>query len=402
MRVLVFEPKYVGHFLGFAAMSANAFARLGCQVTLLYPREAEGSDQAKIKLALVDDSIDVRFVIDVPKLYDQWKNAEYETRALAKALDEFPTDQLVLPSGDFVLVGLLKKHRLRRRLKQLGGVDLIIHSCPQVYPTMGIRRRATLLAERLAVSFARGIRLHTVDPFATSSASVSHMGIIGNPVRPLPHFLEGPAHPPSRTAARSTLGLPAEAKLLGSVGDLGRRKGTELLVESFARSQPPAGCHLVLFGLLSASAKKKLNEHQSLVESGHIILQDRFVTDEEFDAFFFAMDAVWAGFPRQVGVASTMLYAAVARCPVIATDYGAVGWMTDRYGLGKAYPATIPAITEAIKQFQKLDGLQIDPERLQRLLEYHTTENFEEHLTRAVRERLATERRSTGEITAEV
>ena len=389
MRVLLFEPKFVGHFLGFAAVTAKAFAELGWHVTMLLPAKARGTDQAKIKLADLPKNVDVRFPIDVPKLYQKWTNAEFESDALSIALDEVPTDHLVIPSGDFILSGLLINGVLRRRVGRLGGVDLVLHNCQQVYPHLGVKQRCRCLWDRLAVSLARGIRLHTVDPFATSKESVSQMALIGNPVRPLPYFLGVPADHPSQEAARRKLDLPTTGRLLGSIGDLGRRKGTELLIESFVRSQPPPESHLVLYGLLSGPVKQVLASHRQLVEQGRIICRDRFVSESDFYHFFYAMDAIWAGFPYQVGIASTQLWAAVAGRPVISSNYGAVGWLTTEYGLGRAFPGTIEEMSAAISWFQQTDRWRPDPKGLEQLLSYHTTENFNYHITSSVRQRLS-------------
>lgn len=389
MRVLIFEPKYVGHFLGFAAVTAKAFAELGCQVTMLFPQDAQGTDQARIKLADLPKNVEVRFSIDVPKLYKRWINATFETKALALALDEETTDHLVLPSGDFILSGLLKNGKLRRRLRALGSVDLVLHNCQQVYPELGVKRRCMCFLDQLAVSLARGIRLHTVDVFATSPTAVSRMSLFGNPVHPLPHFLEITANPPNQLEARSALNLPATGKMLGSIGDLGRRKGTELLIESFARSEPQSNDYLVLFGLLSGTAKQELEKCRRLVDQGQIICRDRFVSDDVFHNFFYAMNAIWAGFPHQIGIASTQLFAALAARPVIASDYGAIGWLTNEYGLGRAFPGNVEAMTAAISWFQKTDEFRPDPKGLRKLLNYHTTENFNQHITRALRQKMS-------------
>ncbi|MEM8946760.1 MAG: hypothetical protein AAGD11_16420 [Planctomycetota bacterium] len=387
MRVLIYEPKFVGHFLGFASVAAEAFAELGCDVTMMVPSLARETTQAKIKLANLPENVDVRFEVEVPKLYQKWENARLETAALTVALDRVPTDHLVLPSGDFVLAGLLSNGDLRRRLKSMPGVDLVMHNCQQVYPKLGIRQRTKCVLDRLAVSLARGIRLLTVDPFATSAASVSHMALIGNPVQPLPHFRDIPAHAPSQAEARLALGLPESGKFLGSIGDLGRRKGTELLIESFARSNPGDTDRLILFGLLSGTAKDVLKKHEKLIQQGKIIYRDSFVSNDDFRNFFYAMDAIWAGFPYQVGVASTQLYAAEAKRPVIASDYGAVGWLTREYGLGRTFPGKLESMSKAIAWFHGTENWHPDAEGLDRLLSYHTTENFNKHITAALRQR---------------
>lgn len=388
MRVLLFEPKYVGHFLGFAAVTARAFADLGCEVTMLVPSRAKGTTQADIKLGSLPENVRVRYEIDVPKLYKKWENAEFETAALELALERYPTDHLVMPSGDFVLAGLMKHGSLRRRVKAIGGTDLVMHSCQQVYPELGIRQRTLCYLDRLAVSMANGIRLLTVDPYATSEASVSHMALYGNPVLPLPHFREIPEYHPSKSQARIELGLPENGRLLGSVGDLGRRKGTELLIESFARSQPGPDDYLVLFGILSGTAREMLKQNQDLIDEGSIIVRDRFVTDSEFLNFFDAMDAVWCGCPHQVGIASTQLFAAEANRPIISTRYGAIGWLTEEYGLGRTFPGTVSAMARAIAWFLKTDDWTPDPHGRDRLLSYHTTENFNKHVTAGIRARM--------------
>jgi glycosyltransferase involved in cell wall biosynthesis len=390
MRVLVFEPKFVGHFLGFAAFTAKAFAQLGCEVTLVFPVDAEGSEQAKIKLADLPENVHVRYTIDVPKLYKRWINADFETEALSLVLDDVPTDHLVIPSGDFVLSGLLKRGGLRKRLKALGGVDLVLHHCHQVYPDMGIRQRCKCFLDRMAVSLAGRIRLLTVDPYAISSESVSHMALWGNPVQPLPHFRETTFDPLQQDEARVSLDLPATGKLLGSIGDLGRRKGTELLIRSFADSEPGENDYLVLFGILSGTAKQALEQQRQLVAAGRILSRDRFVSNDEFHQFFYAMDAIWTGFPHQIGIASTQLYAAEAGRPVISSDYGAVGWLTNEYGLGRTFPGNISSMTEAIRWFHRQEDWQPDPSGLEHLLKYHTTANFNDHMTRAVRQRMKT------------
>ena len=83
MRVLIYEPKYVGHFLGFATWAANAFARLGYDVVFAVPERAVDTQQAKVKLAQVLPSVDLQYVIDVPRQFDKWKNARFEANACA-------------------------------------------------------------------------------------------------------------------------------------------------------------------------------------------------------------------------------------------------------------------------------------------------------------------------------
>ena len=387
MRVVIFEPKFVGHFLGFASVAAKAFADLGCDVKLLVPKLAQDTPQSRIKLGDVHENVEVVYDIDVPKIYQKWVNAKLETEALAAALDRYEVDHLVIPSGDFVLSGLIKNGRLRRRVKSLPGIDLVMHNCQQVYPELGIRQTIKCVLDRLAVSLAGRIRLLTVDPYATSNARRSCMAFLSNPVEPLPHFREVVTDRPSKHQARNLIGLPEQGRFFGSIGDLGRRKGTELLIDSYARSGPGENDALVLFGLLSGTAKETLQRHQKLVDEGRVIVRDAFVSESDFLNFFYAMDGIWAGFPHQVGIASTQLFAAEARCPVISSTYGAVGWLTDEYELGRTFQANLRNMSDALSWFHQAGEWAPNEEGVNRLLSYHTTENFCRCLTAALRKR---------------
>ena len=389
MNVLVFEPKYVGHFLGFGKAAANAFADLGCTVRFVVPKEAEGSTQANVKLAELNPRVEVCYSIDVPKMYEQWKNATLESAALGKCLDERPCDWLCVPSGDFLMCGLLLNREVRAKVGALPGGDLIVHNSPQVYPRIGIRNRLSRIADQIAAARLPGLQLHTVDPFAVSDRAKGRIALWGKGAKGLPHFFDRRSDCPTQQEARERLGLPADVKILGSVGDLGRRKGTELAIESFAAAGPPEGMVLALFGKLSGSVKECLRQHEQLLQDGHIVVQDRFINDEEFSDFFPAMDAIWTGYRFHIGIASTQLFAADAGTPVISTNYGSVGWLVEQYGLGATCPPEVSSMKVAIEQFANSKEWRVDPLGVQRLLNHHSTENFARHLTHGIRRELA-------------
>ncbi|MCA9260891.1 MAG: glycosyltransferase [Planctomycetales bacterium] len=381
MQVLVFEPKFVGHFLGFALQASKAYARLGDQVTLAVPAQARDSTQASVKLANLPEGVRVEYVVDVPPGYEKQVNAPHEARALRECLAMRAWDRVSIPSADFLLSGLMRDRPTRQSLRRVGA-DLILHNLQQVYSRIGKKARLHSLWDQLAVSLAKGLELYTVDPFVSSGRTRWPAGLWSNPVHPLPHFHDRWPQAASREAARERLGLAGDAKILGSIGDLGGRKGTELLIESFAASRPAPRTTLALYGIMSRPAKETLARYSDLVKSGQIVTRDEFLTDEEFRLFLSAVDSIWAGFPFQIGIASTLLHAAEAKRPVIASDFGCVGWMTQTYGLGRVVPARLDAMTEAIRWFGDQSSWEIDEAGAERLLATHTTENFARELTR--------------------
>ncbi|CAN0365481.1 unnamed protein product, partial [Ectocarpus sp. 4 AP-2014] len=192
-------------------------------------------------------------------------------------------------------------------------------------------------------------RVHTVDEYAVSPEAPGSVSLWGSAPQWLPHFYDRGLSQVNQDEARERLGLETGCRWIGSAGDLGPRKGTVLLIDSFARTQPTPETRLALFGGLSGAAHAALARHEDLVNQGLITVQDRFVTDQEFLDFFPAMDVVWAAYPWQVGMASTLLFAADAGRPVLAIDYGSVGWMVRRYGLGTVWSRSEEALTGAIR-----------------------------------------------------
>ena len=384
MRVLVYEPKYVGHFLGFATWTANAFAKLGHEVIFAVPVNAEGTQQAEVKLASIHPDIDLQFAIDVPLLFEEWKNARFESAALLKDLQRLNPDHVVVPSADFLISSLVINGPLRRALGRLGGVDFILHNCPQAYPTLGPRDAFWRMVDRLAVDLARKIRIHTVDPYATQSESHS-MSLFGSGVLPLPHPFES-VIPRDKAVVRERLGLPSDARVIGSLGDLGVRKGTDLLLRSFYAIEDTS-LMLALFGVLSQEIRDIVNERQDLVDSGRIHVCDEFVSDETFGDALFAVDGLWTGYPRQIGISSLLLFAAETQQPVLSSSFGCVGWMTREYGMGRTFEPKVDAAAEAMRWFAEDLEFKPDAAGAKRLLDYHTLENFEEHITAGIRAR---------------
>ncbi|TGD73965.1 hypothetical protein E4634_07425 [Mangrovimicrobium sediminis] len=381
MRVIVYEPKFVGHFLGFASYAANAYARRGHSVRMTVGREAGNTPQAVEKLATLHPGVDVEYCLDVPICHQKRPGGRQEAEALEAILDTRECDQLVVPSADFLLHGLLGNRRLRRQLRALSGSDLILHNIFQAYPGRGKRERVYLLADMLALDLAASSRIYTVDPFAVR-ASGPRLSFLGRSITEIPHPFDQPESNLDKQQARAALGLSADDCLIGSIGDLGVRKGTELLIRSFAGSGLRGKARLLLFGLVSPSARQTLEEHAELVDDGSIIVRDEFVSDQDFRHFCHAIDLMWAGYPNHVGISSILLHAANAGTPVLASEFGSVGWMTQEYGLGRAVPPTDAAMSAALAQFVEGERWSISADDAQRLMESHTTRRFEEVLLR--------------------
>ena len=250
------------------------------------------------------------------------------------------------------------------------------------------------MLDRLAIDLARNITVYTVDPYAVKDSR--RLSLFGASVYGLPHPFDRVVQRKSLSEARLTLELPERNCLIGTIGDLGVRKGTELLIQSFIASKPGQDTNLLLFGILSKSSRALLDQHQEYTDSGQIILRNEFVSEETFLNFLSAVDLVWAGYPRHVGIASVVLHAADAGRPILASDYGCVGWMANKYHLGRTVHPTVADVSEAIRDFSTSKRWEADRVGIEALLHYHSTPNFEHHLTSRCRKLI----KNQSEITA--
>lgn len=92
----------------------------------------------------------------------------------------------------------------------------------------------------------------------------------------------------------------------------------------------------------------KISDSQSV----QIISCDKYVPDQEIQPYLQISDTILAPYQRHVGMSSILVRTAVAGKPVLSSDYGLMGEMTRRYGLGLTVDSRSPKeIAEGITQF---------------------------------------------------
>lgn len=192
-------------------------------------------------------------------------------------------------------------------------------------------------------------------------------------------------------ALRQHLGIEAGRRVLLLFGALTERKGVFPLLEALAEL-PPDCCQqicLLLVGESKIAAQidaqlVKLRQAQPLQAIAHY----QFVPEAAVQVYFHLADLVLAPYQRHVGMSGILLQAAAARKPVLSSDYGLMGAMVHRYGLGLAVDATRPAaIAEGICRFLRAaPGTVGDRDRMQALAEENSAHRFAqvvfEHLYR--------------------
>jgi glycosyltransferase involved in cell wall biosynthesis len=230
--------------------------------------------------------------------------------------------------------------------------------------------------------------MHHLDPLAYGRLSEMSPGFFGRS-----RLMPDPVVPPlqaSRQEARRRLGVPEDGRYVGSVGASDGRKGIDRLIRAFATAPLRPDDRLLLVGPVAAPVAGMLRtEFASLVRQRRIIAIDRYVTDEELDAGVLAMDLVCTPYPRHIGSASIVIRAAVADRPVLASNFGWMGFVVPRFSLGVTcdvgdsvrFPDVLASALDDAERFQPAPAAR-------RFVRYHSVENFAACWTQRLRERM--------------
>jgi glycosyltransferase involved in cell wall biosynthesis len=205
------------------------------------------------------------------------------------------------------------------------------------------------------------------------TASTTEFRRIPEPIDPLPQF--------DRNEARQVLGVPADGRYVATAGLLDARKGIDLLLGAFARAKLQPDDRLLLVGQLDKVISDLITrDYGTLLSAGRLVIVDRYVKDFELGCCYLAADVLVAPHPRQIGSSGTLVRAAVAKRPLIASNYGWMGWATQTFELGTTVDvANQEAYVAAIESTLNNSQIWQQSERAARFCQYHTTKNQKAH-----------------------
>ncbi|MCU0549098.1 MAG: glycosyltransferase [Leptolyngbya sp. Prado105] len=130
-------------------------------------------------------------------------------------------------------------------------------------------------------------------------------------------------------------------------GELSDRKGVHQTLNALKLlpKEVEPSIAIVFAGPVDADSESIHAEVEHLRQSTQleIALYDRYIKGNEVQQFFELADTVLALYQKHVGMSSILLHAAAAEKPVISTDYGLMGAITQKYQLGWAIDSTNPA-----------------------------------------------------------
>lgn len=242
---------------------------------------------------------------------------------------------------------------------------------------MGTRKR-TLLVRALRNPHLS--HLFCLDPLVVPFVPGNRCGVR---VVALPDGVEGRAPMRSPRETRAAWGIGGNRSLLLFFGSMAARKGIYQVIEAL-RLMPADNQEqlaLAVIGAVPGGEEVRLEQAVSSLrtQSGVQVAADtRFVSDAEIPGAFAAADLVLLPYQRHVGSSGVLVRAALARTPVLGSDYGLLGEQIRRHALGRTVKSSSPAaLARALRDWlRNPDSWPFDAARAGQFAAQNTAEGF--------------------------
>jgi len=377
--VLVFEPEHGGHQPAYVRLLAEwvSVQRASCRVVFAVPGRL-------LERLQREDAFDLRqqagceFIEIAPAAADAccqgplYRRSFARLRLMAELVPRASARHVICLFLDPLQLALALQRRLPRDVT-LSGI-LFRPSVHEIYAaTAGSSVAERLRDYRKRLLYRLMLRnpiltdVLSLDPYFPSFAQAEFGA--GNKVRALPD--------PVVTMPAATGQPHVGADLLESVrgreviftlfGALAARKGVLQLLDALSLLSAPsrATARVVLAGNVEpdiaeefATRIQRLHAAQGADDCLRVV--DRFLTTPELAWLVRQSTVILAPYQRFVGSSGVLGWAAEARKPVIAQDYGLVGALVRNYRLGLAVDASDPVrIAEAMSQLVQPGQLEV-------------------------------------------
>jgi glycosyltransferase involved in cell wall biosynthesis len=386
-RCLVFEPDATGHRLQHVRHLTDALLSIGCRVLWALQTNGRERPEFKVHLQSLEPHVECHLRL-APRQNQDLRTPRLRVRELIDTIGDLRPDWVYVPYAD--------------RITQAAAIEGLLHGGGRLartpieaqlmrgkygYPLRSARERLSAAAIRWLTLRNPWRVTHLLDPWILrglgDSAPADRFRLIPEPVEV--------RSPIDRDEARRRLAIPEGGRYVAMVGALEPRKGIEELLAAFERSTLPADDRVLLVGRATAPIRELLQtRYDQLIRQQRIIVVDRYVTDDELGAAFFAADVVAVTHPRQIGSSGTLVRAAAAERYLLTSDFGWVGWVTQLFGLGSAVDVTnVDALSAALTTSLKRSAAYRRSEAANRFCKYHTVPNQKAHWVREIGHELA-------------
>lgn len=376
-KCLIFESDVTGHRLQHVHHLADALLSVGCSVTVALQTDAREHDEFRVHLSPIESNFQLLAKLD-PRQQKNFSSVSRRVDELVGVIAETKPDWVYVPYADTLTQVAAARSMVRgnRWLRQVPIEGQVMRG-RYAYPAHGFKQKLGSAATRWLMQRSPWRVTHLLDTLVYNNlqgtSRTTEYRLIPEPVERLPEV--------DRVEARRALGVPLDGRYVATVGGMDPRKGIDLLLAAFVRAKLNNDDRLLLVGKMNQAMRDLVaRDYSQLVASGRLQTVDRYVSDFELGCGFMAGDVLVTPHPQQVGSSGTMVRAAAAGRPVIASDYGWVGWVTKKFGLGTAINVRdVDAFAAAIETTLNRPPDPRGGEAADRFRRYHTVENQKAH-----------------------
>ena len=390
MRVLIFEPNPSGHRFQYAETVIRAVSEFTTDIVFATTGEATQTAAFREYIEPLLDLIQLD-TSAVPPPASPLREAIRKTAAFHRAVKKHQPDQIYVPTADgFVQLLGISNLLGFRSVKQEMELEILLMGGHRYFQSNHWKLKLSRRLWMAALRASGATVIHVLDPWLREKiASSSKSPSFSAKLHDIPEPVES-INVTNQDEALRQLGISPHGRTLGFFGAVNRRKGADLLLRAFAESRLAPNDKLLLMGKIDKPIRDLLNEEcAELLASGKIILFDRFVSQEELQLGLSAVDVVCAPYPHHPGSSGFVVRAASVKKYLLATDFGWIGKMVNRFDLGKTCNVRdtkefSTAISEALDQSQQYQ----QGSKSEEFVRYHTVQNTQSHWTKRLRERL--------------
>jgi hypothetical protein len=388
MRVLIFEPDSTGHRLHHVRNILLALQDCSQEITIALGAKAAESPEFSVHLADVSGNVTIDCWMP-PFSGDLIKGGLQRAQMLRESIRRSRAQWVYVPYADGLsqLLGARRMLMLPSIPHDVFAEGLMMRG-GFAYPQPSMRSKLAANLSWWSACRAPWTVMHILDPIVYDKIQ-EQGGRRADWCRLMPDPVEVPESD-DRAAARHRLGLARDGQIIGCVGIIDSRKGMDLLINAFAAANLGPQVRLLLAGKHDRTIVELLSgSHAALVQQGRIISMNRILETQSMLDALTAMDVVGAIYPRHIGSASIAIRAAAAQRPVLASNFGWLGAIVPRFGLGWTCDATNPAeLQQAIASALQRAADFRRSEAAGRFVAFHSIENFRAHWTAEIRRHL--------------
>jgi glycosyltransferase involved in cell wall biosynthesis len=376
-RCLIYERDVTGHRLQHVRHLTEALLETGCDVVLALQSDAPERDEYKVHLGPLESHFQLRHDLN-PVQRGGYSFVAQRIDELLGAISREQPDWVYVPYADMMTQAAAVRSLLHgSRDFRATPIEGQVMRGRYAYPAGSLRAAVGSSASRWLTQRSPWRVTHLLDTWVYNNLQGTGSGtefrLIPEPVEPLPQV--------DRLEARRLLGIPMDGRYVATTGLMEPRKGIDLLLAAFARAKVQQDDRLLLVGRMHQAIRDLISrDYQSLLSAGRIVIVDRYVSDFELGCGFMAGDVLVTPHPAQVGSSGTLVRTAAAQRPIIASNFGWVGWVTQKFELGAAVDVTDPiAFAAAIESALNSTTAWRRSEKAERFCRYHTVKNQKAH-----------------------